>query len=320
MESLHNFHFLRPWLLLLLLPAAGLIGYALHKDGRRGMQTLIARHLLAHLLVGEGRRKRRLPLMLLAAFWGLGILAVSGPAWKKTPSPFTQDTAGLAVVLKVTPTMTAKDVQPSRLVRASQKIHDLLKLRPGAKTALIAYAGSSHLVMPFTVDPAIIDMFSQALDPDVMPDEGDDPLAAFGQAAALLRQANIGGSVLLIADSLPPSQLARMEQLRRQAGIALHLYAMAAPKGVRVPADSPPAPPLDPEAWEKAASALGADLTVASVDDGDVEKLAGRIQSSMAAAQEGQGQSWQDEGYWLLPALLAIGLFFARRGWMVSYD
>ena len=320
MEALHNFHFLRPWLLLLLLPAAGIIGYSWRKDGRRGMQALIAKHLLTHLLVGAGRQSRRAPLMLLAVFWGIGILAVAGPTWKKEATPFTQDAAALVIVLKVTPSMTAKDIQPSRLIRATQKIHDLLKLRPGAKTALIAYAGSSHLVMPFTVDPRIIDMFSQALAPDVMPDAGDDPAAALAQATALLTQAGLGGSILLIADSLPPSQLAKMEQVRRQTGIPMHFYAMAAPKGVRVPPDSPPAPPLDSEAWDKAAATVGADVTVVTVDDADVEKLARRIGTSLSAAKEDQGQRWQDMGYWLLPLLLALGLLFARRGWLVTYD
>lgn len=320
MALLHQFHFLRPWLLLLLLPAAWLVGYSLRKDQRRGMQALIAKHLLSHLLVSAGRRQRRYPLALLAAFWTVGIFAVAGPTWKKEPTPFTQDSAGLVIVLKVTPSMTAKDIQPSRLVRATQKIHDLLKLRPGAKTALVAYSGSSHLVMPFTVDPAIIDMFSQALSPDVMPDAGDNPLAALTQAAALLKQAGIGGSILLVADSLPPSQLVQMEQLRRQTGIPLHFYAMAAPKGVRVPPDSPPAPPLNPEAWEKAASTVGADVTIVAVDDADVAKLAQRIKTNITAAQAEQGQRWQDMGYWLLPVLLVIGLLFARRGWMVTYD
>jgi Ca-activated chloride channel family protein len=320
MEALHNFHFLRPWLLLLLLPAAGIIGYSWRKDGRRGMQALIAKHLLAHLLVGAGRRNRRSPLLLLAVFWGIGILAVAGPTWKKEATPFTQDAAALVIVLKVTPSMTAKDIQPSRLTRATQKIHDLLKLRPGAKTALIAYAGSSHLVMPFTVDPRIIDMFSQALDPDVMPDAGDDPAAALAQAAALLMQAGLGGSILLIADSLPLSQLAAMEQVRRQTGIPVHFYAMAAPKGVRVPPDSPPAPPLDLDAWDKAAATVGADVTAVTVDDADVEKLARRIGTSLSAARQDQGQRWQDMGYWLLPVLLLLALCCARRGWLVTYD
>jgi Ca-activated chloride channel family protein len=320
MVFFHNFHFLRPWLLMLLVPAAGLIWFAFRsRDGRHGMQALIAEHLLQHLLVSKGRSKRY-PLYLLAAFLGIGILAVSGPTWKKEPSPFTQDTAGLVIVLKVTPTMMAQDIQPSRLTRSAQKISDLLKLRPGTKTALIAYSGSSHLVMPFTIDPSIIDMFSQALSPDVMPDEGDNPAAGLEQAAGLLKQADLGGSILLIADSLPKSQNAKLQQFHQETDIPVHVYAMAAPKGVRVPADSPPAPVLNPDAMKQAASIIGADLTVVTADNGDIQKLSDRIKTSMAAARETKGQSWQDMGYWMLPLLLAIGLLFFRRGWMVAYE
>jgi len=317
-----NFHFLRPWLLLLLVPAAGIIMYALRsRNSRDGMKTLIAEHLLKHLLVGGNRRRHRnYPLYLLIAFWAIGIVAVSGPTWKKEPSPFTQDKAGLVIVLKVTPSMTAQDIQPSRLTRATQKIHDLLKLRPGAQTALIAYSGSSHLVMPFTVDPAIIDMFSQALTPDIMPDDGDEPVAGLKQAAELLKRSGIAGSILLIADSLPNAKIAEMEKFYRQTEIPIHLYAVAAPKGVHVPADSPPAPALNLDQMKKAASAVDADLTVVTPDDVDTGKLVAQIKTSMTAASEKEGLRWQDLGYWLLPCLLAIGLFFFRRGWMVSYE
>jgi len=321
MDFFGHFHFLRPWLLILLVPAAGVIWYAFrNRSGQRGIQALIAEHLREHLLVGRGKLHARYPLYLLVAFWGIGILAVSGPTWKKEPSPFTQDVAGLVIVIKVTPSMTAQDIQPSRLTRAAQKVHDLLELRPGAKTALIAYSGSSHLVMPFTVDPTIINMFSQALGPDVMPDTGDEPVVALKQAAGLFEQADIAGSILLIADNLPNARIAALEQFHRQTEIPVHLYAIAAPKGVRVPPDSPPAPALNPEALKKASSAVGADLIVVTADDGDIQKLAGRIKTSMSAARENQGQRWQDMGYWSLPLLLALGLFFFRRGWMVAYE
>ena len=129
------------------------------------MQALIADHLLKHLLVSEREPKKVRPVYLLAVLWLTGIIALAGPTWDRESSPFIQDTAGLIIALKVTPTMLAQDIQPSRLERATQKIHDLLKLRIGAKTALIAYSGSAHLTMPLTVDPKIIDMFSQALTP-----------------------------------------------------------------------------------------------------------------------------------------------------------
>jgi len=284
------------------------------------MQSFIADHLLVHLLVGEKKQKKVRPVYLLALFWFIGIVALAGPSWQKEPSPFTEDTAGLVIALKVTPTMLAQDIQPSRLERATQKIHDLLKLRPGAKTALIAYGGSAHLTMPLTVDPNIIDMFSQALTPEIMPEAGDAAAEAIKLAASLLSKAKIPGSILLIADQIAGDQIGEIQSFHKKSTIPVHIYAMAADKGVTVPAGSPPAPALNMDDMKKAAAAMDASLTIVSPDDRDVQKLASRIQTSLSSAKQNQGERWQDAGYWLLPLLLVLALFFFRRGWIVVYE
>ena len=316
-----NFHFLRPWLLILLIPAAGLVWHAMRgQNARSGMQALIAEHLLEHLVVGGGKPKRIRPIYLLAAFWFVGIMALAGPTWNKEPSPFTQDTAGLVIALKVTPTMLAQDIQPSRLERATQKIHDLLKLRLGAKTALIAYSGSAHLTMPLTVDPKIIDMFSQALNPEIMPEKGDAVAEALELGALVLKKAEIPGSILLIADRIDQNQLEKIKAFHDKSEISIHIFAIAADPGITVPAGSPPAPALNMENLKKAATAAGASLTIVSPDDRDVQKLARRIESTLSTAKQNQGDRWQDSGYWFLPILLILGLIFFRRGWMVVYE
>ncbi len=320
---IENFHFLRPWLLLLLLPVAGLIGWGLRSTRHPpGITDLIAPHLLRHLLLDPARRRRQTPLYILAAFWTIGILAVSGPAWQRAPSPFQADDAGLVVVLKVTPHMLARDIQPSRLTRATQKIHDLLQYRADARTALVAYSGSSHLVMPFTRDPVILEHFAQALHPDIMPMPGDHPLAALEQAAALLRQADRPGSILLIADALPTDIEPALKRFHRQNPVPVLIYAMAAPPGVRVPAGGPPAPALDRTAMQRAAAALDAALITVTADESDVQRLVRTIARRNRSDSERQSRTthWQDAGYWLLPLLLLIGLAFFRRGWEVDHE
>ena len=321
LNALTSFHFLRPWLLTLLIPAAALLWYAWKtQNSRSAMHSLIADHLLEHLLVGEKKQEKIRPLYLLAAFWFIAIIALAGPSWQKEPSPFTEDTAGLVIALKVTPTMLAQDIQPSRLERATQKIHDLLELRPGAKTALIAYGGSAHLTMPLTVDPNIIDMFSQALTPEIMPETGDAAAEAIKLGASLLTKAEIPGSILLIADQIAGDQLGAMQTFSKESAIPVHIYAIAADKGVTVPQASPPAPALNMDDMKKAAAAIDAGLTIVSPDDRDVQKIADRIKTSLSAAQQNQGDRWQDAGYWLLPVLLVLALFFFRRGWIVVYE
>lgn len=321
LDFIQNFHFLRPWLLLFLLPATGVIWRARRKsDSRSGMRTLIADHLLQHLLVSGKAPEKLRPIYLLAAFWLVAIIALAGPAWRKEASPLVQDEAGLVVVLKVSPTMLAQDIRPSRLERATQKIHDLLKLRSGSKTALIAYSGSAHLVMPLTYDPKIIDMFSQALNPEIMPKTGDVAAAALELGAGLLQRAEIPGAILLIADQVNSKQLNKIREFRKKFNISVHIYAIAAGRGVAIPAGSPQAPALNLDNMKQTAAAAGADLTLVTPDDRDVSKLNQLIKATLSAAKLNQGNRWQDAGYWLLPIVLLLGLFLFHRGWMVVYE
>jgi Mg-chelatase subunit ChlD len=169
-----QFHFLRPWWLLALILASWLVCMIRqHQDAARPWRGVIEDHLLPYLLAEGGPRWRLQPVHLLLLIWLLAILSLSGPTWQREPAPFADDEAALVIALEVTLTMLAQDVQPSRLERAAQKIRDFLAERPGIRTALVAYAGSSHLVMPLTRDADLITRFAAELSPTIMPVTGD---------------------------------------------------------------------------------------------------------------------------------------------------
>src|SRR5262245_55235383 len=101
-----DFHFLRPWWLLAIVPAALMIWRLLAAgDAARSWRGIIAPRLLPHLLVGGQKRKRLSPIGLLAAGWLAGSIALAGPTWQREPAPFADDSAVLVIVLKVTPSM-----------------------------------------------------------------------------------------------------------------------------------------------------------------------------------------------------------------------
>ena len=110
-----EFHFLRPQLLLGLLPLL-LVWWALWRgqDSYAQLKKVVAPHLLEHLVVGGAPVRRLRPVHLLSAVWILAALALAGPAWERESAPFADDDAGLVVLLKVSGTMQAADVQPAR--------------------------------------------------------------------------------------------------------------------------------------------------------------------------------------------------------------
>lgn len=301
---MNDFHFLRPWWLLALLPCMGLIWRlnAAHDPVHR-WRTVIAPDLLPHLLVHAEQRRLVSPIVLLSVCWSLVVVALSGPTWQREPAPFGDDTAVLAIILKVTPSMQEQDLQPTRLARSVEKIHDLLAVRPGAKTALIAYRGTAHQVMPFTTDSAMISSFAAELSPDVMPTEGDAAAAALELADQLVMQSGSRGWILWIADSVDAGQLALLQKREKSSSVPVTTL-VASGEG--------------PERQSLLAAASTLHLTVVSIssDDTDVRKLSSNTRFSTAS--EVTGERWRDSGYWLVPVLCLICLGWFRRGWVIG--
>lgn len=297
-----EFHFLRPFWWLALVPLAALAWANLRRrDAGEAWHGVIAPHLLPHLLRGETRRRRFSPPVLTCVGWIAGTIAIAGPAWRREPAPFADDVAPVAIVLKVTPSMLAEDVQPTRLARAAQKIHDLLGARAGAKATLIAYAGTAHVVMPLTTDGGIIDTFAAALDPKVMPADGDAAAEALRLADSTLDHA---GSVVWIADAIAPEQRSALADRRRSSGLPTRLLAAtsAGPEFDRLRSSAAPA---------------GAEVVRLAADDSDVVFLARAARFSASPGGEASDR-WQEAGYWLTPLLAGLVLPFFRRGWMAS--
>lgn len=300
-----DFHFIRPWFLLGMLPVLGMLLYLFRQQAEgAAWMRFIDPQLLKHLLVGESKQVKLKPVTVLAVVWVLSVLALAGPCWRKQPSPFADDQAGLVVLLKLSGSMESTDLQPSRLDRAKFKIRDLLEIRSGATSALIVYSGSAHLVMPLTKDDSIITSMAEGLTAAVMPSQGDNLSAAIAAAESLLQDAGVSGSVVVIADSVDPSQ-------------ASGLAEVAAPLPVQFLSIQPSASPVD-AGLQSAAAARGAEVIVMTEDDSDVQQLARLAESKVLNAHSVDGsEQWQDAGYWLLPLILIGAGFWWRKGWRV---
>lgn len=304
MEGLADFHFERPFWLLALIPAAALwLIERRSSDRMQQWRRVIDPALLPHLIAGKDQRARIKPADWLFLSWILATLAVAGPAWQREPSPFADAKPAVAVVLKVTPSMLTEDLAPTRLDRARQKLADILAAREGASTALVAYAGSAHLVLPPTPDSTVVLDLAKALAPRIMPKQGDDLAAALALARRALASGVDGGSILLMADTIAPEAVADLASSR---GPGVTLLALVPPE-------------TDTSGVAEAARAMGATTVPTTPDQGDVTAVLRRLDSRDAAASvAGEGEHWREEGYWLIPLLLLLTLLWFRRGWVLT--
>jgi len=309
MDAVHVFHFLRPWALLTLAPAMFLWLILRRADDTTARwRRVIDLALLRALTVGGERSGGITPADTLLAAWIVTAFAVSGPTWRREPPPFADAEPPAMIVLRVAPSMTNTDLEPSRLERARQKISDILDLRQGAATGLIAYSGSAHFVLPPTTDKSALMTMAQALAPDIMPRQGDRVVEALDLAARTLADGRAGGAVLLIADTVAPDQVGALAQAKGGTLPPVTLLAIA------------PAERAEADQNLKAfAKALGARVVDVTPDRADVRAVATELQGSAWAAEvAGEGAQWRDEGYWLTPFVALVTLGWFRRGWVLA--
>jgi len=320
-----EFHFLRPQWLLALTPVA-LIVFLLwrQQSAITRWRTIITPHLLEHLVVKPRGRSWLRPSHLLAVALALAVLAVAGPSWRREPPPLTQDTAPGVIALDLSESMLVQDVQPSRLERAQQKALDLLVERKGARTGLLAYAGTAHMVLPLTDDPSVLGAYITSLDPHVMPVEGKNPVAALDVAAEMLAEDPTPGTALFLTDGIPAEAAPAFADYTQAETDQILVLAVGTAQGGPIPlanGNFGEVSALDQEGLEALEREANAYVTTVTVDETDVRRLNRRVASHLTAVQQENAEGrWRDEGWWLVLPLVGLTLAWFRRGWTVQWE
>jgi len=337
--SIELFHFLRPWWLL-FIPLWLLLSYGLwtsHQQ-KNGWSALCDPALLTYL-VGDVQQQNSaskgwIIAIMLAGF--IASVALAGPAWKQLPQPVFQAQSAMIIVLDLSRSMDAQDVKPSRLIRAKQKVHDILSIRKEGQTGLIVFAGSAFDVVPLTTDNQAILSLLPALDSSMMPTQGSMASEALQRALAMFQRGAIhAGSVVMLCDGVDGGALMAAQQLAK-AGHSLSILAVGTVDGAPIPLGSGTAnggflkdnhgniilPRIDASHLSTIASTGDGLFQYIRLDDADVLRLPGLIPSPFSHIDSDQvrqdmsitSDQWHEEGPWLLLLLLPLCALAFRRG------
>jgi Ca-activated chloride channel family protein len=178
----------------------------------------------------------------------------------------------------------------------------------------VVVAGSAHVLMPFTDDPAVLVPYLNALDPDLMPSDGK----AFPQAAQLV--AGLASelkdplSVLVVTDGVPPPGIAAFDELHRKQGVGVIVLAVGDSGDATVGA-----PAIDKAGLERLIDRTDGALIELSFGSRDT----GRILAALAlhaakTLDRHDARFWEDSGYlFVIPLALGVVLWF-RRGFALG--
>jgi len=298
------FHFLRPSCLL-ALPVILSLWWWLRRPApdAQNASAHVAPHLARALSVGEpaGRGWQLRPADLAALVLTLLSVGAAGPAWTRLPDPLMAKTAPLVLVIQVSDSMQEPDVPPSRLERGKQKILDLLATRDGAPTALVAYAGSAHRVVPLAEDENLLRPYVEGLEVDIMPVPGNNAAAALKLAESILAAEQTPGGILFFSDGIEQKDLQAFNQ--RDGNNSLGLLIL-------VPGN---------KAIAGADNIRGARVARVTPDKRDLEGFQRYFNSAFRhALVKDDNLQWNDRAWWLAWPAAILMLFWFRRGFVIG--
>ncbi|QQX78367.1 VWA domain-containing protein [Shewanella sp. KX20019] len=327
-----QFHFLRPYWLLLLLPfAVFLLLYVRRKPSLKTQKSALPVHLEKALKIGDAGWRKGLPVTFWALGFTLAMIIAAGPTWQRQASPFGEDNAPLIILLDVSESMLQTDLQPSRLQRAKQKIADLLALREGGSTALVVYSGSAHIAMPLTKDNAVLLPLLDAISPKVMPRKGKFAEYGLAEIDKLLLDNDLpigAASVLWITDGLgSDSAKAIIDYFklpRKMAADSLQAEGerLLPPLQLIIlgsgDEDKTAEIPFQHDELKLLATAAGGHYQQTSVDNSDVSSINREIARNVIINSD-SAEPWKEMSYPLVFVLAAIFLLWFRKGWTVQW-
>ena len=324
-------HFLRPqWLWLLLAVPAIYVSFQIRDNVRARWKHYIDPQLLDHLIVARKRRWRFRPVDMVAVLILLGAIAIAGPAWKREQPPFTEDKAPLVLAIDLSETMNAIDLDPTRLERVKLKLRDLLKVRNGGRTALFVYAGTTHMVLPFTTDDSLFDLYLSSLSTSLMPSQGKDTAKALHTIEDFLRDETVPGTILFITDGIEPQALPAFREFTAQQNNQNEVLVMGAGTSAGGPIRTAGNGFLS-RSGERVYSKLNVNAlrslsriniaaTTLTLNDDDIKWIQRRVQHHLEAVQQKNSKTrWIDEGYWLTFPIAALAALWFRKGWTVRW-
>jgi Ca-activated chloride channel family protein len=264
----------------------------------------------------------------------LGMVALAGPRAGHETIVTARRSLSLVIAMDISRSMLAEDVQPSRLGRALREARRLVQDLAGDRLGLVAFAGSSHILSPLSVDASALELYFATLDPGVASHGGTALAAPLRQAAELLAAGpDLADRVLvLFTDGEAHDSLVGIVAAARalqEQGVQVILVAEGTTQPTRIPVHGDDGGLLE---WQKhegreigtwrrddvlaaVATAAGGVVIGAEVPDqaGAVrERVAAFKRAPLAATRTHRGRAWA----WvplLAAALVLVGQAAGRR-------
>jgi len=189
------------------------------------------------LLPDRQRGRRAIKAFLILGGITLGIFALTRPQWGFHWEDIKRVGVDIMVAIDVSESMLAEDVKPSRLERAKREVYDLIQMMEGDRIGLIAFAGTSFVQCPLTLDYGACKMFLDYIEPDLIPVPGTALADAIRNAIKSFNTKERKSKVLILITDGEDHEGAPLEAAReaKQEGIKIFTIGVGQDGGAPIP-------------------------------------------------------------------------------------
>ncbi|WP_436489508.1 VWA domain-containing protein [Chitinophaga sp. ARDCPP14] len=317
-----QFHFLRPAALYLFIPLLLIVIILIignHEPQK--WKQFISPVLRPYLFSPGSSRAMWLPLIIFSLGISMAIIGIAGPTWHRTVIPGQKVQAVVLVAMDLSASMDATDIPPSRLERAKLKLSDFLDAHPGAKAGILAYAGTPHLVMPFTTDYSLVKLQAGALRTNEMPVPGSNTTLLMKYIDTLMNPVLAPSNILLLTDEVTAADAALFTNYINSSIHHLEILLMSSPAGAKVPGFPQATSRQDEGVLQSLAANPGIRVNRLTLDTTDVGSIAKRIREHLIFEKDTKTdeKAWDDMGYLVIIPVGLLSLLWFRKGWTIQW-
>ena len=223
--------------LLLLLPVMVILWVINEFRKRRALQRFGNKELVLQLIPEMSKHRPLFKFILQLGAVLAGVIMLARPQFGSKIEEIKKQGVEVIIVLDVSNSMMAEDIQPNRLTRAKQAISRLVDNLNNDKIGLIVFAGDAYTQIPVTTDYVSAKMFLSTISPEMVPKQG----TAIGTAIDLgMRSFSPGEgkskAMIIITDgeNHEDDPVAKAEEAAN-TGIVIHTIGIGSTEGVPVP-------------------------------------------------------------------------------------